>query len=79
MINKQDLRNETGTNFDQFNRVLGFDYNLASADNKWNAKFFYHQSFDKNRVDDEFATALSVNYQTIDWDIQAFTAGTKSR
>ena len=72
MINKQDLRNENGTNFNQYNRVLGFDYNLASADNKWNAKFFYHQSFDKEEADDEFATAVSVNYQTIDWGIQAF-------
>ncbi|MEM9363114.1 MAG: DUF5916 domain-containing protein [Bacteroidota bacterium] len=30
---------------DRYNRVLGLDYNLASSDNTWVGKFFYHQSF----------------------------------
>ncbi|MBP9872642.1 MAG: carbohydrate binding family 9 domain-containing protein [Haliscomenobacter sp.] len=29
----------------RFNRVLGVDYNLASSDNRWNGKFFFHQNF----------------------------------
>jgi len=30
---------------DRYNRVIGLDYNLASADNTWIGKFFYHKSF----------------------------------
>jgi len=30
---------------DEYNRVLGIDYNLASADNKWLGKFYTHKSF----------------------------------
>ncbi len=71
LINKQDLRNENGTNFDQFNRVIGVDYNLASSDNVWNGKIFYHRSFDKEGLDDSYATAASLAYSTIDWRIQS--------
>ncbi|OEJ99725.1 hydrolase [Roseivirga misakiensis] len=70
-INKQDLNNENGSAFNQYNRVLGVDYNLASADNVWNGKIFYHQSFDKTDLDDAYATAASLSYSTIDWRIEA--------
>lgn len=70
-INKQDFKNESGTSFDQFNRVLGIDYNLASADNVWNGKLFYHQSFDKANTSDAYASAASLTYSTIDWRVQA--------
>ena len=70
-INKQDFNNESGSTFNQYNRVLGVDYNLASADNVWNGKIFYHQSFDKTDLDDAYATAASINYSTIDWRIEA--------
>lgn len=70
-INKQDFNNESGSAFNQYNRVLGVDYNLASADNVWNGKIFYHQSFDKADTDDAYATAASINYSTIDWRVQA--------
>lgn len=70
-INKQDFNNESGSAFNQYNRVLGVDYNLASSDNVWNGKIFYHQSFDKADTEDAYATAASINYSTIDWRIQA--------
>ncbi len=66
-INKQDLSNRAGTNFNQFNRVLGLDYNLASANNKWNGKFFFHKSFDKDDTSDDYSTALRLQYSTIQW------------
>ncbi len=70
-INKQDLANETGTNFDQFNRVLGLDYNLASSDNVWNGKFFFHKSFDKVELDNTYSTAAQIQYSTVKWQISA--------
>ncbi|MGB5437651.1 MAG: DUF5916 domain-containing protein [Maribacter sp.] len=30
---------------DNYNRVLGVDYDLISKDNRWNGKFFVHKSF----------------------------------
>ena len=30
---------------EEYNRVLGVDYNLASADNSWTGKFYLHKSF----------------------------------
>jgi hypothetical protein len=30
----------------KYNRVAGIDYNLASKDNTWQGKFYYHKSFD---------------------------------
>ena len=76
-INKQDLKNEAGTAFNQYNRVVGLDYNLASADNKWNGKFFYHRSFDADDPEDPdvnedaFATSARIVYSTIEWQITA--------
>ena len=67
-INKQDLRNQEGTSFEQFNRVLGLDYNLASPDNKWNAKFFFHKSFDKDDLNDSHSMAFRVQYSTVQWN-----------
>ncbi len=73
LINKQDFRNESGTNFNQYNRVAGIDYNLASSDNVWNGKLFYHRSFDKdslNNTEGRYATAASLNYSTVEWNVQ---------
>lgn len=33
---------------EEFNRVIGIDYNLASADNSWIGKFYAHKSFQPN-------------------------------
>ena len=33
---------------DEFNRVLGIDFNLNSADNNWIGKFYTHKSFQAN-------------------------------
>lgn len=81
-INKQDLVDAPGDLLDiplltvgskanQFNRVLGFDYNLASADNVWNGKFFYHRSFEDGSPDESYASAASISYSTIEWSIRA--------
>lgn len=45
-INRQAVR---AANFlpedEEFNRVMGIDYNLASKDNSWTGKFYAHKSF----------------------------------
>ena len=33
---------------DRYNRVIGMDYNLNSANNRWIGKFYTHKSFQPN-------------------------------
>ncbi|WP_190809854.1 DUF5916 domain-containing protein [Flagellimonas sp. S3867] len=71
-INKQAFTDSVGGDFDlspsQYNRALGLDVNLASNDNTWNSKFFYHQSFDPNNSTSEFATGGFINYNSYRWE-----------
>jgi hypothetical protein len=66
MINKQI----TGNNSDQeysglnYNRVAGLEYNLASPDNMWTGKAFWHQSFYTGAKADAAAAAGNINFST---------------
>jgi hypothetical protein len=46
------------------NRLLGVDYNLASKDNKWTGKFFYHKTFEKQDLDNSATAHAALNYAT---------------
>jgi len=52
-----------------YNRVIGFDYNLASADNLWSGKFFYHRSFQPGNPDKQYSQGASLSYRTKHWNI----------
>lgn len=54
--------NRQGENND-YNRVLGLDYNLLSKDNRWRGKFFYHQSFTDDNSEFQYAHASWLTYQ----------------
>lgn len=41
---------------DDYNRVLGVDYNLATADNRWFGKFYAHKSFQPDDNEGNFST-----------------------
>jgi len=40
---------------EEYNRVLGIDYNLASKDNKWTGKFYTHKSFQPNDAEGNYS------------------------
>jgi len=46
------------------NRVVGLDYNLASRNNRWFGKFFFHHSFSRSNYNNAFAHASFLNYST---------------
>ncbi|MDF0708895.1 DUF5916 domain-containing protein [Flagellimonas okinawensis] len=48
----------------RYNRVVGLDYNLASADNTWTGKFFYHKSFSHGVEDRDDAGGISLKYNS---------------
>lgn len=67
MVNKQTIMSEINyfNPKDLFNRVAGAEFNLASADNKWTGKSFFHQSFNggSNKNSSVFANTLTYSSQ----------------
>lgn len=65
-INKEIFRRESDSLYSgkDFNRVAGLEYNLASPDNKWIGKAFYHQSFYPGAKADAAAASANINYST---------------
>ena len=66
LVNKEAMPQQGDTTFtgNAFNRVVGFDLNLATPDNRWNGKAFAHRSFGPQQDDRDYAVAGTVNYQT---------------
>jgi hypothetical protein len=60
-VNKEYLNQPDSLNL--FNRVAGFDYNLASSNNFWTGKFFYHRSFRPDNLDKQYAQGATLSYR----------------
>jgi len=65
-INKQvmDVEGDTSFTGDSFNRVAGLEYNLATLDNRWTGKAFYHQSFHDGTDLEDAAMAANLTYSS---------------
>jgi Domain of unknown function (DUF5916) len=65
-VNKQvmNLHGDTSYTGYRYNRVAGMEYNLASADNRWTGKTFYHQSFYPGASGDAAALAANIIFAT---------------
>lgn len=61
-VNKEYFNQPADTTM--FNRVAGFDYNLASKDNLWTGKLFYHRSFQPEKFDKQYSQGLMLMYNT---------------
>jgi Domain of unknown function (DUF5916)/Carbohydrate family 9 binding domain-like len=66
LVNKQvmNVKNDTAFAGLNFNRVAGIEFNLASADNRWTGKTFYHQAFYPGANGDAAAAAANITYST---------------
>lgn len=63
-VNKQALGSTDSSELYQpYNRVLGFDYNIASSDNRWLGKVFYHQAFTPYDGDEQFSHGARLEYR----------------
>ncbi|KAB7727549.1 hydrolase [Rudanella paleaurantiibacter] len=70
MINKQSMNYEPRENFpsySQYNRNLGLEYNLASANNLWTGKALYLKSFSPNSQPDNGVMAGNLQYNNRKW------------
>jgi hypothetical protein len=63
LVNKQQTGEDKEEGND-YNRVLGVEYNLASPDNKWTGKAYLHRSFDPEFDEDQFAHGLRIERST---------------
>ncbi len=66
LVNKQvtGLNNDTSFTGYTYNRVAGMEFNLASANNRWTGKTFYHQSFYPGAAGNSSALAANITYAT---------------
>ena len=70
VVNKQLTIDGIPKETNRYNRVVGLDYNLASADNRWTGKFFLHKSFSPGEQGRSAALSGSLAYQTQQWKVQ---------
>lgn len=63
-VNKQALTTDFNRDYyDEYNRVIGLDYNLASSDNSWIGKAYYHQALTEDKdVGTKLATGARLQY-----------------
>jgi hypothetical protein len=61
VVNRQQY-DSTGVFGKNYNRVVGLDYNLATADNKWTGKFFFHHSLSPTKNAGAFTHASWLRY-----------------
>ena len=60
LVNKEYIDQPSDTTM--YNRVAGFDYNLASKNNFWTGKFYYHRSFQPDNPDNQYSQGASLTY-----------------
>ena len=70
-INKQTTKDyDFVAEEDEYNRVFGLDYRLASKDNTWVGKYFFHKSFSPNVKDKDVSTGASTEYFSRNWNFR---------
>ena len=73
-INKQSTKDyDFLEDEDKYNRVLGIDYRLASANNKWTGNYFFHKSFSPGVSSKDYSAGASTTYNSKNWAF--FTKG----
>lgn len=67
-VNKEYLQNPDNNKL--FNRVAGLDYNLASKNNFWSGKLYYHRSFQPNNPDNQYSQGAAISYSSKNIQVQ---------
>ncbi len=58
------------SSFTDYNRDLGIEYNLASANNLWSGKFLFHKSFSPDLSGNELFHAANLEYDTKNFSVE---------
>lgn len=74
MVNRQGFKEyDFVEENNAYNRVIGIDYNLASANNRWIGKFYTHKSFQPNDNKGNLSSFASILYNTRIWQFYSNT------
>lgn len=69
-VNRQALGEEEYLETaEKYNRVIGADYNLASADDIWNGRFYLHKSLQPGDTKGNLSSQATVTYNPREWRI----------
>ncbi len=63
-INYDHKKDSTKPLYSQYNRNMGFEYNLASSNNKWTGKAILIKSFSAGKTSNDFVHAANIQYLT---------------
>lgn len=66
IINRETSEAEK-TDYERYNRIIGIDYNLASADNIYVGKFYTHKSLSPSDKDGNLSIGTNLQYNTRTW------------
>jgi len=58
---------------ERYNRVVGIDYDLASADNTWIGKTYLHKSFTPQTDHDDYSGGFNLGYNTRKYNFNIFS------
>lgn len=72
LINKEsffDEKNETipESNYSKYNRNVGLEYNYGSANNLWNGKAFFLNTYNSNQIKNDHSFASHLQYNSTNW------------
>ncbi len=71
-INKQATRDYDFLPYDErYNRVVGLDYRLASEDNSWTGKYYFHKSFSPDNDSKDLSYGASTEYNSRNFSFRA--------
>lgn len=74
LVNKQPVeflsQEADSAKLKSWNRVGGLDFNLASLDNRWLGKIFYHHSFNPDAGPSPFSHGAAIQFQNEHWDVR---------
>ncbi|MEM6800645.1 MAG: DUF5916 domain-containing protein [Bacteroidota bacterium] len=71
-VNKDAVNpSEFNGGFNNYNRVVGLEYRIGSADNRWSGKIAQHQAFTPTDKKDKFFHFSQVEYRVRDYRLEA--------
>jgi len=72
IVNRESVKDyEFLKDEDRYNRVIGLDYNLNSANNRWTGKFYTHKSFQPDDNEGNLSSGGSIAYNTRIWQFSS--------
>jgi hypothetical protein len=73
VVNKKSLNYDPGADnfqYNEFNRNVGLEYNLASSNNLWTGKALILRSFSPEKKGRELSHAANIQYASRNWTVQ---------